>query len=103
MSFMSLLLTSILILTPPSPSLCRAVGVDVAAQAEVTGEIVEYNIAPPSKVRGRCYGNDKGCAIPVMDNQWVIWTIDDTRVRTHEECHALYQVGKHTRDSASSR
>ena len=100
---LQLLLAMSLILVPPSPKTCRDYGVPVPDGTKVSGHIIEYNIAHSSKVARHCWGNTKGCAVPIAENWWVIWTIDDTSVRTHEECHALYQIRNHTRDSASSR
>lgn len=97
-----MILLAMLMLAPPSPKLCREFGVDVPDGAEVTGEIIRYEIVPPSEITGKCQGY-RSCAIPVIDNLWEIYTIDDTGVRVHEECHALYQERNHTTDSERPR
>jgi hypothetical protein len=93
------LLASILVLLPPSPALCRSHGVDVTDQ-QPTGQIVEYHIADRSTVSARCqrpFSKVYGCAIPVMEDQYIIWVVDSYSARTHEECHAIYQVAQHTK------
>jgi hypothetical protein len=83
-------------LSAPSPALCRSVGVDVADGATVDGEIIEYHIVHPSEIRRYCAGNRRGCTWAIMDNQYAVYTIDDAVVRTHEECHAVFQEWQHT-------
>jgi len=85
-----------LVAPPPSPALCRDVGVAVPDGAQATGEIVEYHIVHPLEIKGKCAGIRKGCAWPVAPGEWVVYTIDDNVVRLHEECHALYQRTQHT-------
>lgn len=69
----------------------------VEDSAKPTGEIVEYHLAEIETVSARCGFLTSGCAIPVFPDQWVIWSIDDIGVRTHEECHAYYQSKQHLR------
>ena len=107
------LVTSILVLTltgcgayphlaVPSPAYCRANGVSVPDGTPVTGQIVEYNFGRSMEVYARCQRvSARGCAIPVSENDWVIWVADypgidpleQNRIRTHEECEALYAGG----------
>jgi hypothetical protein len=87
------------VLSPPSPALCRSHGVAVADSDAPTGQIIEYNLADSKTVNARCqrpFGAVSGCAIPINQDQYIIWSIDDTAVRTHETCHAIYQAAGHT-------
>jgi hypothetical protein len=85
-------------LIPPSPAHCRANGVYIPDGSPVKGEILEINIAGPDVVRAKCqrpFSSVSGCALAVAPGQYVIWTIDDYSVRTHEECAALYDLPQH--------
>jgi len=86
-------------IAPPSPSLCRAHGVDVPPNAQVTGQIVEFDYVRQDEVLRECGGvSQYGCAIRVGIDRYRIVVGDDPNhsIRTEEECHSLYQVARHT-------
>jgi len=88
-----------MLFAPPSPALCRSHGVDVADGATVTGRIVEFDYVRQEDVLRECAGvSPYGCAIRVGVDRYRIVVGDDPNhsVRTEEECHALYQVARHT-------
>ena len=95
------LLATITILAAPSPELCRDFGVDVPDGSEATGRIVEYHIADQRTVNARCqrpFGSVRGCAIPVNEDEYVIYVIDSPVARLHEECHSLHQTKEHVKE-----
>ena len=89
------------VLAPPSPALCRSVGVAVSDEDAATGRIVEYHIADQRTVNARCqrpFGSTKGCAIPVFPGEYIVYTVGDTDSieSLHEVCHSVYEIGEHT-------
>lgn len=81
-----------------SPDHCRSLGVDVANNATQTGIIVEEHKADINTVKAKCrrpFSYIEGCAVPVAEHEYVLWYIDDAKVRDHERCHALYEEKKH--------
>ena len=80
-----------------SPYECRTVGVDVPGGAQQTGTIVSEHTGTPAEVKARCKkpftNDDKGCAIPVNEHQYILWYVNDPGARDHERCHALYERG----------
>ena len=88
-----------MLFAPPSPSLCRSHGVDVPPNAQVTGQIVAFDYVRQDEVLRECeVVSPYGCAIRVGVDQYRIVVGDDPShsIRTEEECHALYQVARHT-------
>jgi hypothetical protein len=97
--WLAALVAAFLCACAPTPELCRDWGVDVQDDDIVTGKIVEYHLADFATVQARCqcpFEPHYGCAIPVQPGQWVIWAIDDTGVRAHQECHVLFEEKRHT-------
>lgn len=81
-----------------SPERCRYLGVNVQDDDTVTGLIIEENVSDQRTVQARCkspFQYREGCAIPVGPNEYIVWRIDDPKVRDHEKCHALYEERRH--------
>ena len=84
-----------------SPDHCRIVGVDVDDNDTVTGRIIEENVTDQATVTKQCRRPfqrvpEGGCIVPIAPNEYIIWRIDDAKVRDHERCHALYEQRLHT-------
>ena len=82
-----------------SPDHCKMLGVNVSDNDTITGRIIEENVINDvDTVRAKCmrpFSDIKGCAIPVYESEYVLWYIDDARIRDHERCHALYEEKRH--------
>ena len=99
MKYLALLLTIFLLgcdFDTPLPDRCTELGVNVPHGSAVTGKIISEHMADLDTVRVRCQDSltqeKYGCTIAVNVREYVLWYVDDSNVRDHERCHALYEA-----------